>query len=213
MSKPKKFVVNGVEYRVTIGGSNVKISRPGFATVAPSVNEVAGVSSSEDFDDGYQCLPSNVASWIRRNSWRFTMSKGEQVLRLREPSIDDTMEYKAGNGCTTECGVKIWGIKSSPQSILSARHVVVLTELPDNHSTSITNSVEEAATEVMEIYLRNADPETTIWIEHWTPRLNIHESYDRVYLRFDGQRFRLDTSNGSGWSPLNETLLKEIGIL
>jgi len=219
VGKQKKFVVGGREYRVTIGGSNVKISLPGFATVAPSVNEVAGVSSGEDFDyDGYQCLPSHVAKWIRKNLWRFDMKKSEQVLRLREASVDDIMEYKADNGIMTECAVKIWGIKSAPNSLIPHRYVVLLSELADNQSVSITNSVEDAASEVMETYLSTADPETIVWVEHWPPRgdahsLRIEESFDLVHLRFDGRKFRLNTSiTGQGWRRLNEQELKDLGI-
>jgi hypothetical protein len=217
MSKPKKFVVSGVEYTVTIGGSNVKISRPGFATLAPSTNEVAGYSVYDDGED-FAVLPSHVAKWIRKNSWRFEM-KGEKTIALREASVDDIMEYRASNGITTECGIKIWGIKSSPNSLIPHRYVVLLTELPDNHSVSVTNSVEDAALEVMESYLTTADPETIVWVEHYPVRGNsrsvrIPESFDLVHLRFDGHQFRLNTSiTGQGWKRLSEQDLKELGIV
>ena len=147
------------------------------------------------------------------------MKKGEQALRLREPSIDDIMEFRGhGHSFDSECGIKIWGIKSSPTSLLTKRHVVVMTELPDSKGLSVTNAVEIIASQVMEVYLKNADLDGLIWIEHYPPRgratsLRIEESYDLVSLRFDGREFKLDTSSGSGWKRLTEDDLRQIGIL
>lgn len=211
MPKPKKFVVNSKEYRVTIGGSNVKISVPGEATLAPTVGEVIGANNTDLEDGGYVVLPSNVVSWIRRNSWRFTMKALE--LNHRAAIVDDILQFKGYHGGDSECGLKVWGFKNSYQDPKPSRYVVLMTQLPDNPGLSVTNGVEIIAMEVMNAYLRQVDPKTITWIEHYPPRGNsvstrIEETFDLVRLRFDGRQFRND-----GWTHLVEADLKTLGIL
>jgi hypothetical protein len=210
--KPKKFVVNGKEYRVTIGGSNVKVSVPGERTLAPFVSEVVGAYRDTDGDEGFAVLPSNVVSWIRRNSWRFTMKEAIE-LDVRRALVDDILTFKGYNGVEGECGLKIWSFKNSYQDLLASRYVIVMTQLPDNKGLSVTNGAENIALEVMETYLRQADPDIITWIEHYPPRGNsvsvrIAETFDRVNMKFDGKRFHINN-----WTHLVEADLKTLGIL
>jgi len=216
MAKPKKFVVGGVEYRVTVGGTLVKISRPGFATHAPNIGEVIG-GYNHDGED-YPVLPSDVASWIRRNAWRFTMKKGEKVLRLRLPNYDTVLDYKGYGGCEAFCGIKIWVIGGGAGSALPHRYVVVMTQLEENKGTSVTNASEIIATTVLRDLLPKADPDIITWIEHYPPRGDVRdrmpETYDLVMLRYDGDKFQMDRRDGQHpWKHLVEKDLKELGIL
>lgn len=134
-------------------------------------------------------------------------------LNYRSAIVDDILQFKGLGGCESECGLKIWAFKNSYQDALPSRYVVVMTELPDNPGTTVTNAGALIAKEVMEIYLRQADPETITWIEHYPPRGNsvsvrIRETFDRMNIRFDGHQFRND-----GWTHLVEADLQTLGIL
>jgi hypothetical protein len=70
--------------------------------------------------------------------------------------------------------------------------IVIATELPDNHGTSITNCAEYLATLVVRQY--ELFPDRLIWIEHYLERSfgkydRLAESYDLVELDWDGERF------------------------
>ncbi len=83
--------------------------------------------------------------------------------------VDFVMEYRGIGNCKSKCGVKIIKTDVSP--------IVIITELPDNPGTSVTNWFENIATLVYEKYLKNYDPEPIIWIEHYPP-----EYYNREHM-------------------------------
>lgn len=216
MSRVKDYKVGGIDYRVTVGGSNVKISREGFRTLAPFTFDVAGWSPDAD-DDEYPILPSHVCRWIRLNAWRFTLLKTEKPLQLRQPSIDDVLFYKGPNGAEGECGLKIWIVGGGNGSQMPHRYIVMMTELPDNKGISVTNAVEEVALEALTSHMMKADPDDIIWIEHYPFRgdsrsLRIPESFDLVNLKYDGKKFRLQ-QGGQPWVRVSEEKLKELGLV
>ena len=73
--------------------------------------------------------------------------------------------------CDSKCGVEIIKREDNPDS-----PVVVLTELPDNPGTSVTNMVEDIATMVYREFLSDYDPEKIVWIEHYP-----HEFYQKSF--------------------------------
>jgi len=66
---------------------------------------------------------------------------------------------------------------------------VVLTELPDNTGTSVTNCVEEIATQVYHTFLKGTPIEHIRWIEHYPPRGKWEETFDEVTFDWDGETF------------------------
>lgn len=144
--------------------------------------------------------------------------KDEKVITLRQPDLDEILFFKGGNGFDSDCGIKIWAIRPSPEARFPTRYVVIATQLAgDGHGVSVTNAAEIIATEVMKSFLPGADPESMVFIEHYPPRGGIGsrlaETFDLVRLKYDGQRFRLDTSRGNGWKHLTETELRDLGVL
>jgi hypothetical protein len=65
--------------------------------------------------------------------------------------------------------------------------VVIATELPENTGTSITNAVESLAMMVVEQY--ELRPHTLVWIEHYPAHRDLPETFARVQLAWEGQRF------------------------
>jgi hypothetical protein len=66
---------------------------------------------------------------------------------------------------------------------------VTLTELPDNPGTSVTNCVEEIATQVYHTFLKGTPIENIRWIEHYPPRGEWEETFDEVAFDWDGETF------------------------
>lgn len=99
--------------------------------------------------------------------------------------------YKGFGRCESKCGVTIIDE--------NGKKTVVLTELPDNPGTSITNFVEGIATLVHNQFLPDTPPESIRFIEHYPSesRGGDDETFDLVILKWDGKQFR-----GPLWKPL-----------
>jgi len=69
------------------------------------------------------------------------------------------------------------------------RVTVTLTELPDNPGTSVTNCVEEIATQVYHTFLKGTPIDKIRWIEHYPPRGEWEETFDEVTFDWDGETF------------------------
>ena len=92
-----------------------------------------------------------------------------------------TFNFKGYWGVSSICGVDIYHQNDD-------KVVVVLTELPENHGTSITNAIELIAEQVVEAYgLQNRD---IVWVEHYPEQVDpynykhiMHEnSFDLVVM-------------------------------
>lgn len=218
------LVINGFEYLARIGRFHAKIERLAvgnkdkhYTHVVPCQEIVGG-----DFERGQwkrtregMVTPGKLTAWIRQNAWRFTPLKNEIALELRTPNIDEIIEFGGYHNFHSECGIKIWTHGAGVGHPL--RYIVMMTELLDNPGTSVTNAAEIIAQVVMDRFLFHCDPNAVTWIEHYPPRgdsytLRIQESFDRVNLTHNGSRFRLDESNGPGWTHLNADDLKKVGI-
>jgi hypothetical protein len=219
---PKKIVFHGVEYRATIGRSHVKIVSDG-GSYAPPCFEVKACWP-ETFERGRwkrtsdaAITPAEIVRWIRKNSWRFTTMKKEPVLKLRSPHYSDIISFTAPNGVHSECGIQVWVFGSEAGSEMPHRYVVMMTELEDNPGMSVTNAGDYVANEVTKTLLPNADPDLIVWLEHYPPRgtssFPSPESFDRVFFRYDGQRWHYDSANQHPWKRLNADDLKALGIL
>jgi len=81
----------------------------------------------------------------------------------------------------SRCGLKI--VREND------RVTVILTELPDNPGTSVTNCVEEIATQVYHRFLKGTPIDKIRWIEHYPPRGEWEETFDEVSFDWDGETF------------------------
>lgn len=75
--------------------------------------------------------------------------------------------YKGFGNCPSICGVDYYLGKN----LWEGKKVILLTELEDNHGTSITNAIEKIAQELVEDYHK------TVVVEHYTYE---GASYDEV---------------------------------
>jgi hypothetical protein len=101
------------------------------------------------------------------------------------------------------CRVRIWlGERAAP--------AVVLTELPENKNTSVTNLVEQIAAEVLLRYLPEwrEDAGKVVWIEHYPAEryLRREPSYDRV--TFTSDRMAADWR---AWRVTEHRTLRRLG--
>jgi hypothetical protein len=83
------------------------------------------------------------------------------------------------------------------------RFAVVLTELPDNPGTSVTNCVQQLATQLLPQVAQFSrpdpiDPRAILWLEHYdrSPQNSFPETWDLVHLDWDGARY-----HSPRWQP------------
>jgi hypothetical protein len=109
--------------------------------------------------------------------------------------LDDfTFDFKGYHGCDSRCRVRIYRIdKHANANALQRLHagdaVIVLSQLPENAGTSVTNASELIASDLYE-QMRLAghplEPLRTVWIEHYPTLEGGHlvrddmETFDRV---------------------------------
>ncbi len=101
--------------------------------------------------------------------------------------------YKGFGNCDSKCGLKIY---QQPD-----RAIVLMTELPDNEGTSVTNCAEHLATKIREQYLADLQIQNIIWIEHYPKNKkngNFEDTYDLVNLKWDGAEFY-----SPSWEPIS----------
>ena len=85
-------------------------------------------------------------------------------------------EYKGYHGAPSVCGLEIRALKVGT--------LVVVTELPDNPGTSVTNMAENLATDVCRS--RKISPHKLLWVEHYPERgIDLPETWDEVFFDFD----------------------------
>jgi len=67
------------------------------------------------------------------------------------------------------------------------KYIVILTELEDNEGTSVTNAIEDIATQIKNTRLANVNANDIIFIEHYEKIFDDKETYDVVTLSYDEQ--------------------------
>jgi len=86
--------------------------------------------------------------------------------------------------------------------------VLIITELPDNTGTSITNGVELIFTQL--VAHLNLNPEKIVWIEHY-PKTDLQkEAFDLV--RFKKWNDEKNTVEQPEWSSLSQDMVEKIKL-
>lgn len=88
--------------------------------------------------------------------------------------------YPGSWGADSRCGLRLLTLYGHP--------TVILSELPDNPGTSVTNRAETIATQLLTDRLAGKEPTVFSWIEHYPPGRGVSplESFD--WLEFDYDR-------------------------
>lgn len=97
----------------------------------------------------------------------------QETLRLS----GDVFKFKGIGTCDSYCGVEIMRRGRAA--------TVILTELPDNPGTSVTNAIENIATLIYKERLSDMAADAITWIEHYPQREKIAETHDRVILQWE----------------------------
>ena len=114
---------------------------------------------------------------------------GKAKMKNQSNGIDKQVDFKgeiyfyAGFwGCEAKCGLNI--IKNDDKAI------VIFTELPDNHGTSVTNFIENLATQIYHKRLNEYPIENIRFIEHYIYEgIAKKETFDLVDFEWDGKTF------------------------
>lgn len=103
--------------------------------------------------------------------------------------------YRTRNGRNGRCGVEMFRSEEG-------QLIVMLTELPDNPGTSITNCFEIIATDIVRGLLEFnlvADPSHVRWIEHYAHGdRRAGEDWDEVVMQWNGAQYLTPA-----WQPCN----------
>lgn len=109
---------------------------------------------------------------------------------------DDEYNYEGYHGVASKCGLKIYGDEE--------RFVVIMTELPNNPGTSVTNRSEHIAMRVADMIChRYATASmrpvayTTMWIEHYPADSIRRATYNRVRYTDKNREY-----TSPQWSPM-----------
>ena len=86
----------------------------------------------------------------------FNEIKNEKFIFESPVFNNNEISYKIQKGI---CNLKI--------GICKDRHIVILTEIPENKGDKITNAFREIANQVYYKFLKTIEPNSIIWIEHY----------------------------------------------
>ncbi|MFA5790690.1 MAG: hypothetical protein WC976_06490 [Caldisericia bacterium] len=108
--------------------------------------------------------------------------------------------YKGLGSCQSKCGVTILDGTNN-------KKIVVLTELPDNPGTSVTNFAEGIASAVVRDLLPEALAYAIKWVEHYPSesRGGDEETFDNIEMEWDGGRGYVERPgnfHNPKWSPM-----------
>jgi hypothetical protein len=118
--------------------------------------------------------------------------------------IDTVYRFTGLGDCASTCHLRILPLNDG-------RRVVICSELPDNHGTSVTNFAEELAGLVCTDYA--IDPERLVWIEHY-PASTYHRKADWDLVTFavhlsDGRRSVFEEPT---WRPMQAADWQALGL-
>ncbi len=91
----------------------------------------------------------------------------------------DTFTFHGNWNCAAKCGLDIKRLENKTA-------IVMLTELPDNPGTSVTNAYERVATIIRQTWLPDIAPEDIVWVEHYPAQGEHAESFDLVVMEWSG---------------------------
>lgn len=97
----------------------------------------------------------------------------DTLKTLTSPHVDRLLHYRAypWQGFTSACRVRIFDFAQPA--------LVIVTELPENAGTSVTNAAEVIATLV--VGQHGLDPAQMVWVEHCPARRPPQARYERGY--------------------------------
>lgn len=127
--------------------------------------------------------------------------------------MDAPFPFLASNGSQSKCRVRVY----SPDDAARDSHVVIVTELPDNPGSSVTNSAEVIAAEVMARF--HLQP-PVVFVEHYPRDGGIPggESFDLVVFshceirriaRVAGVMIR-ELGPPAAWKPLDRITVETL---
>jgi hypothetical protein len=99
------------------------------------------------------------------------------IKTLGSPNENRVLRYRAfpGQSFVSSCRVRIYNT--------APRAVVIISELPENDGTSVTNAAQTIATLVVQQY--RLDPAQTIWVEHYPDRHDQRPPQARYEQEYD----------------------------
>lgn len=107
--------------------------------------------------------------------------------------INEYLDYEGFGKCASICGLEIIEI--------DGKYKVILTELPNNRGTSVTNTVATIATQVFNVYLKSkVNIEDIEWVEHYPASKSFAETFDIVMFDYNGVIF-----SNPKWKRLGDT--------
>jgi hypothetical protein len=115
--------------------------------------------------------------------------------------IKGILHFKGFWNCEAKCGI----------TIDLYNNIVIMTELPDNNGTSVTNLSEEIASYIHNTYLKDELHGSIIWIEHYpTNRWRDQDQFDTVNYTYNYIE-RLHIYSTPQWKPVkNDNLRKTL---
>lgn len=120
-------------------------------------------------------------------------------------SVDELFECEGYHGCASLFRVRIYapeddadGGKRSPATL------VILSEIPQNMGTSVTNICEQLAGRVVRCY--NLQPVRCMWVEHYEREDVCHDDFCRITFA-PGEGRELFAS--PAWSPLSRAAVED----
>lgn len=92
------------------------------------------------------------------------------------------LNYPGNSGCDCKCGLII---KKEENNL-----TVIMTELNNNPHSTITHVILELINRIYCDFLENEAPLNVKWIQHFTARGNIPESFSQVHVTWTGIQYR-----------------------
>jgi hypothetical protein len=109
--------------------------------------------------------------------------------------------YSGYSRCACVCNVEIY---KGPE-----RALVIMTELPENTGTSVTNISEQLATELRAKFLAGYPPMRIIWIEHYPKQAGAGgESFDSVHYSWNAKQEYIEPT----WRHLTKRAVQELKV-
>jgi hypothetical protein len=99
-------------------------------------------------------------------------TRAEGVCRPQGLLLDERHDYLGYGIHRSHCGIRVY--------VVADGMVVVISEPPDNHGTSVTNAIEQIASELLPNLVGEPDRRDTItWIEHYPAEKSLVKAVHR----------------------------------
>jgi hypothetical protein len=136
--------------------------------------------------------------------------------------IDTLFAYRGLGGCHSRCRVRIFPLSGSrhespdsgnAQPLKAEGPLILLTELPGNPGTSITNAAELVATQVVTAFGLDLQTCRPLWVEQYHPHHMAYETFAWIQLVWTRQLDPITnrlvfTATRATWTPLTRETLE-----